>query len=271
MKLDLHIHSTYSDGLFNIEQIVEKAIINNINGIAIADHDNNDSWKEIDIKKFKIPVFKAVEISTNYNNELIHILGYYLNNDSNYSELSNKLKEIQIQRKERVTKIISKLENFDIFIKYEDVLKYSDGSVSRPHIAKAILNKYPNRGYTFDNLFDSYLGNDKPAYIKMEEFNVKDAVDLLHRNNCIVVLAHPWFIKKNDYKELFLFNFDGIECDITGLIENTSQYLEFAKNNNLLVTAGSDFHGIKVQEQVGVNAIGNKYSKIFLDKINCYK
>lgn len=267
-KFDLHVHSTYSDGSLNIKQIVDRAILNKLDVIAITDHDNNESWKEIDTSSFKIPVLKGVEMSTTYMKDSVHILGYYLNNNGDYSELTNRLIDIQEKRKERVVKIISKLEQFDIYIKYEDVIKYADGAVARPHIAKAILEKYTDRGYTFEGLFEQYLGNDKPAYVKIEEFSSKDAIDLLHRNNCIAVLAHPWLISKFDYKEIKPLGIDGIECDIAGNLENSRQYFDFAKKNNLIITAGSDFHGPDILYEIGSNYIEGEYAISFLNKVN---
>lgn len=267
-KLDLHIHSTYSDGSLIIQQIVDRAIANNIEGVAIADHDNNESWEEINKRNFNIPVLKGVEISTTYKKDLVHILGYYLNDGGNYSELTEKLIEIQEQRKRRVIEIINKLKQFDILIEYEDVMKYADGAVSRPHIVRAILDKYKDRGYTFESIFDDFLGKDKPAYVEVEEFSTIDAIELLHENHCIAVLAHPWLINKFDFRESTLLGIDGIECDMTGEIENSKQYLDFARENNLIITAGSDFHGSDISNEIGSNYIEKELAESFLAKTN---
>lgn len=270
-KMDLHIHSLNSDGFLTIPQIVDRAVLNNLKYIAITDHDDNKSWKEIDASSFKILVFKGVEISTTYKNDVVHVLGYYLNDGGKYDKLTKKLLEIQKERKKRVIEIIKKLEQFDIFIEYKDVIKFADGVVARPHIVRAILEKYTDRKYTSDKLFEKYLGNDKPAYVEIKEFSVKDAVKLLHKNHCIAVLAHPWLIKKFDYKELFIFGLDGIECDIAGIYKNSKQYLNFAKKNKLLITAGSDFHGEDISHEIGSNYIRGKRTVLFLKKINISK
>lgn len=267
-KLDLHIHSTYSDGSLTIKEIVDKAIISGMSRIAITDHDSIESWKEIDNGNFAIPVIKGVEISTRYKNDVVHILGYYLNDNGEYFGLINKLNEICEQRKNRVKDIIKKLDEFNIHITYEDVMKHADGAVARPHIVKAILEKYTDRGYTFDNLFENYLGNDKPAYIELKEFNSFEAINLLHENHCIAVLAHPWSIKKFDYRELLSFGIDGLECDMTKVVEDSKKYLEFAEDNNLIVTAGSDFHVPYIFNEIGYNYIEKDRAKSFLFKIN---
>ena len=267
-KLDLHMHSTYSDGTLTIKELVDKAGSYKMSGIAITDHDNIESWKEIDNNNFNIYVIKGVEISTRYKNDVVHILGYYLNDNGEYTGLINKLNEICEQRKNRVKEIIKKLESFNIIITYDEVMKHADGAVARPHIVKAILEKYTDRGYTFDSLFEDYLGNDKPAYIELKEFGSYEAINLLHENHCIAVLAHPWSIKKFDYKEILQYGLDGLECDMTYAVVDSRKYLEFAKENNLIVTAGSDFHIPDIFNEIGYNYIEKEYSKLFLSRIN---
>ena len=210
LKYDLHTHTSYSDGDLNISGNVENAIKLGLDGIAITDHDNIDGWEEIDNNSYKIDVIKGVELSTYYKGDSVHILGYYLNDNGDYSELDEFLKNTREERLVRVKKIIELLKQYDINVTYEEILKEADGAVARPHIVKAIMKKYPERGYTSNYLFDNYLGNDKPCFLPVNYFDTRDAIELLKRNHCLVVVAHPLLINKFNYQELAKYNIDGI-------------------------------------------------------------
>ena len=267
MKLDLHTHTIYSDGELTVEESVEKARKLGLDGIAITDHDNIDSWKDIDnIDDFI--VIKGVELSTYYNNENIHLLGYYLNNNKNYEELDNYLKELRIKRKERIKEIINKLKQFKIELTEEEILVEADGAVGRPHVAKAIMKKYPEREYTKDYIFDNYIGNGKPAYVPTFNFQTIDAIKMLKRNNCIAVIAHPLIIRKFDYKKLLKLNIDGIEVFYPYDNKSYKEVLKEAKKHKLLITGGSDFHGPNVRDTLGEEYLKDEYVELFLKKIN---
>ncbi len=270
VKYDLHSHTIYSDGEFTVEGNVNRAISLGLDGIAISDHDNIDSWKDIDNKKFDIPVIKALELSTFTNGENVHVLGYYLNDNGDYSELDNFLKEMRENRDKRVYRIIDLLKQLDINVTYENIIKYADGSVGRPHVAKAIIEAYPERNYTIDEIFDNFIGDGKPAYVPSSNLDTKDAIDILHRNHCIAVLAHPLLIdnKKVNYKDLLNYPFDGVECFYPYKDESYQEVLDIANEKNLLVTGGSDFHGPNVRDTMGLEYNRDHYLERFLKRIN---
>ena len=122
MKLDLHTHTKHSDGELSVKGNIERAKELGLNGIAITDHDNIDSWKEID-KINDFLVIKGVELSTFYKNENIHLLGYYLNNNESYDELEEFLNDLRSERKERINKMIKLLKQFKIELTEEEILK----------------------------------------------------------------------------------------------------------------------------------------------------
>ncbi len=268
--MDLHIHTNNSDGELTIIEMLEKAVLDNYRAIAITDHDNIDSWEKIDDYK-KIIGIKGVELSTFYKNESVHILGYYLNNNGSYEGLKNKLRELREKRKNRVYKMIQLLHQFDIYLTYDEIAKLADGVIARPHVACAIVEKYPNREYTKQYIFDNFIGDDKPAYVPVDEFSTSDAIKLLHDNNCIAVLAHPLYIKKFNYQEIKELGIDGIECFYAYHDIDDSEYkkvLKFAKSNNLLVTGGSDFHGPNTRNTFKEAYLEGEYEDIFLQAIN---
>ena len=110
IKYDLHTHTCYSDGDLDILGNVKNAIKLGLDGIAITDHDNIDGWEDIDNNSYKIDVIKGVELSTYYKGDSVHVLGYYLNDGGDYSELDNFLKKTREDRLIRVKKIIDLLK-----------------------------------------------------------------------------------------------------------------------------------------------------------------
>ena len=268
LKYDLHTHTNYSDGDLDILGNVKNAYKLGLDGIAITDHDNIDSWEEIDNNNYPIDVIKGVELSTYYKGDSVHILGYYLNDNGDYSELDEFLKKTREERLVRVKKIIELLKKYDINVTYEEIIKEADGAVARPHIVKAIIKKYPERGYTSDYLFDNYLGNDMPCYVPVNYFDTKDAIDLLKRNHCLVVVAHPLLINKFNYQELVKFGIDGIEAVYNYSKDIKNDILSFTLNNKLVVTGGSDYHGPETRDSMGNAYLEDKYVFNFLNKIN---
>lgn len=272
MKYDLHTHTSFSDGEKTVAGNVERAIELGLDGIAICDHDNIESWDVIDNESFAIPVIKGVELSTYTNGTSVHVLGYYKNDDGDYSELAKYLRDMKERRKQRILKMIELLKQFDIDITYESVAKFANGSIGRPHIAKAIMEKYPERNYTIDQIFDLYINDGKPAYVRTYNLETKDAIKLLHDNHCLVVLAHPLLIDpaKCSYKELLDEGFDGVEVFYAYLTENNRYQLVYqeAEKKGLLMTGGSDYHGPKVKDTMGRAYLKDERVEEFLKSIN---
>lgn len=268
LKYDLHTHTCYSDGDLDILGNVKNAIKLGLDGIAITDHDNIDGWEDIDNNSYKIDVIKGVELSTYYKGDSVHVLGYYLNDGGDYSELDSFLKKTREDRLIRVKKIIDLLKKYDINVTYEEIIAEADGAVARPHIAKAIMKKYPERGYTSNYLFENYIGNDKPCYVPVNHYDTRDAIELLKRNHCLVVIAHPLLITKFNYQELVKYNIDGIEAIYNYQDNIKNDVLNFTLNNKLIVTGGSDYHGPVTRDSMGSIYLEDKYVNLFLSKIN---
>jgi hypothetical protein len=242
--VDLHIHTTCSDGLLRPEEVVYKAKELELAAIGIADHDAVDGVEKALLtgSEIGIEVVPAVELSCIHNSNDIHILGYYI--DYKNSELLEFLGSVQKQRLERAHKIVGKLSEQGVNIDVERVLEFSTGaSVGRPHIAQALLES----GYvaTFNEAFWKFIGYHCPAYVPKMEINPKQAIELIKRFSGISVLAHPGSYRQDDIIYAL------IEAGIAGLevwhpehSESASEhYLEIAQKNGLVVTGGSDCHG----------------------------
>ena len=270
-KVDFHVHTNFSDGLLSPKDVVKRA---SNNGVAITDHDTIDGISEAieESKLHNIKIIPGIELSTNYNGESIHVLGYFKDNSYKEKEFVEFLDKIKNRRIHRAKEMIQKLKDiFNIEIKFEDVIKYGENVVARPHIAKAIIDAgYP---YTQDYIFDNFIGKGKPAYIETTKITVKEGVDLLHKYNAIVFLAHPILINNSNISDFLQFNFDGIE-GVYFLNSKTQEkeLLDFANKNNLLVSAGSDCHGDFINDtrhgDIGDMNLDENYINLILEKLN---
>lgn len=267
MKADLHNHTTHSDGNFNVKQLIEYASTKELDLIAITDHDSVGSYDEIQNLKGDLKVITGIELSTDSNNEDVHILGYFYNNEAPTDAVKLYLKDMKEKRKTRVIEIISKLkEHFDIEITYEDVIKLADGTVGRPHIAWAIEQKY---GTSFTETFEKYIGNDQKAYVPTAKFTTKEVIDFMKKNNVMTVIAHPKLLKKNDVESIIKLGVDGIEVIYPlHTKEDEQEYRDLAKKYNLIITGGSDFHKLNNSSEIGTSVLKKEELNVFLKKLN---
>lgn len=245
IKVDFHIHTSCSDGVLSPIEVIRRANANSVKYLAITDHDtlSGISTAIEEAKKYNIKIIPGIELSTQHNDESIHILGFF--KDANYKNknLIKELEEIKNHRVIRAKKIIEKLKNnFNINIDFEQILKSSKDTVARPHIARAIINA----GYNFDfeYIFNNFIGKDCKAYVPTLKLSTIDGIKLLKKYNCITTLAHPKLISNTNINEFLNMNLDGIEAIyFQNTLEETLNFIEFANKNNLLITSGSDFHG----------------------------
>ena len=190
-KVDLHIHSTASDGRLNPADIVRQAAERELSVIAIADHDTVDGIAPaIEAAKAfpKLKVIPAIELSTDVPQGEVHVLGYFI--DYADREFHVILERMRHSRLYRARGMIAKLKNLGIHIDWERVQEIAgEGSIGRPHIAQAMLEK----GYitSFKEAFDKYISRDGPAYVEREKMTPVEAVELLLQVNGLPVLAHP--------------------------------------------------------------------------------
>lgn len=244
-KVDFHVHTSASDGVISPKKVVDRAYKNGVSILAITDHDTVNGLPEaINEAKIKdIKLIPAVEFSCNHNNESIHLLGFFKDDSYKSKEFLEILDSIKRRRILRAEEMVKKLYDiFEIKIDFKDVLKYGESVIARPHIAKAIMDAgYP---YTQDYIFDNFIGKDRPAYVPTNKITIKEGIDILHKFNAIVVLAHPILIKNSPLEEFLKFDLDGIEAVyFLNSKEDEEFLLSFAREHNLLVTAGSDCHG----------------------------
>lgn len=244
-NIDLHIHSTNSDGLLTVAQIFEEAKKKGLKAISITDHDCVYGVKEamIEAEKQEIEFVSGIEISSYYKNYDIHILGYFI--DSKNSDLLEFQEIYKTSRYDRAVKMIAMLNEDGYKITIEDVLEFVDkGIVGRPHIAKALLEK--GYAYNFKDAFDSFIGNNSKYYVKKKEQTPKDAIDLIHNAGGLAFLAHPMYLKNdiNTIKHVISCGVDGLETTYPLHKNSDIKFFQnIVKSNGLLQSGGSDCHG----------------------------
>ena len=247
--IDLHVHSTFSDGTLTPSELVELALKSNLEAFALTDHDTIDGIGEaLSAAKGKdIEVVPGIEFSTEYKGKDIHILGYYINPCN--ETFNKKIVEFKNSREIRNQKMCKKLKELGIDIDYDSFCAlFPDSVITRAHYAKYMINK----GYikSIDEAFDKYIGDDAPGFVPREKITPAKAVSLILECGGIPVLAHPILYKYSDsaletlVSELQRAGLKGIET-IYSTYSNSDEKLirKLASKYRLLITGGSDFHG----------------------------
>ncbi len=252
MKIDLHIHTTYSDGTFSPEMVVDTAVDCGLDVIALTDHDNVLSHKVAGdyIKKnnIKLEILPGVEINTIYKGYEVHILGYFM--DTNNHDFQNLMKAQQEARVKQTREIIELLnKKAGIKIKFEDIkaLVAEGGSIGRPHIARAITNAGGVNNVM--EAYAKYINDESNVYVQRKTVSPHDACEIMYDAGGIPVFAHPIDVEISDEltKELVSYGLRGIEAyhrkHSPAMIEH---YSSLAEKYGLIITGGSDFHAPSV-------------------------
>ena len=261
MPSDLHTHTTCSDGVFSPEELLEAAKAAGLSYIAITDHDTVDGicqLYESGLYPAKgIKVIPGIEFSAHHEVSQIHILGY--NMDMYNRELQDKLNDVVEGRWTRFSSMIKKLQDLGYTIKEADVLKIAGDStaISRSHIAQNLV-----RMGVFSSVkeaFDVVLEKGRPAYVGHYRMSPTEIIDLIKRCGGTPVLAHPKLVGDDELvEEMLRSGIEGIEAYYPRHDEeDTKRYLAMADKYHLMVTGGSDFHGIATRfpEKLGIFTI----------------
>ena len=254
-RVDLHIHSTASDGKLTPAEVVGEAAAKGLSFIALADHDTVDGIAAAKKAAQSFPdltVIPAIEISTDIPQGEVHVLGYFI--DYTDPELLAKLEDFKNSRLRRAEKMVAKLADLGVPVAWERVLELAGTStIGRPHIAQAMLEK----GHipSFKEAFDEYLGHGKPAYVEREKMLPAEAVGIIIKARGLAVLAHPLTTEDPEglIAELKPAGLVGLEAYYKDYsVEEIEGLLAMAQKHGLIATGGSDFHGIEPVEETAI-------------------
>lgn len=240
--LELHCHTTCSDGTLTPTQLVQAAVGAGVRALAITDHDTVSGWEEAiaAAQPYNLEIVPGVELSTVHNNCSLHILGFYPDAQKLIAPLSERIEG----RKRRAQEMVAKLASLGYSISLPEL---GEGvSPSRPHIARALVNA----GYvrSAEEAFDRLLGDNGPAYVHYEKFSIAEGVALLRNCGAVPVWAHPYLFRGGAVdevlKELVDVGLMGIEVYHPNHSPKQIKKLEeWCANYGLLMTGGSDYHG----------------------------
>jgi hypothetical protein len=253
-RVDLHLHTTASDGVYRPARVVAMAARRGLRVIAITDHDSTEGLDEAlaAAQKWEIELIPAVELSTDVPEGEVHILGYFIDwHDQELQEILTRLRE---SRLERARKMVERLAALGAPISFERVLELAGkGSVGRPHVAKALVRA--GHVVTVREAFDRYIRRNGPAYVERYRLTPVEAVRIIRRASGLSVLAHPLVPDDNGVlrelpplesflPELCAAGLVGLEAYYTSYPPTVTEGLiGLAAKFGLIVTGGSDFHG----------------------------
>jgi predicted metal-dependent phosphoesterase TrpH len=244
---DLHCHTTCSDGSVEPQELLRLAKEKGLLGLSITDHDTIEAYNHVEslANELQIDLISGVEFSSHFNDVSIHILAYAFS--INNPEILNFCSKHLLRRRERNLMILEKLKKNNIFIEEEDLVinaKNAPICVGRPHIAHAMVKK----GYvlSINDAFNRYIGEDGPCYHAGPRFSVEETLDVIKKAGGLAVIAHPHLIHNSKVEEALIdLPFDGIEVFYARFTEGqNNKWLQVALKKDLLVTGGSDFHGL---------------------------
>lgn len=249
--VDLHAHTTASDGTLTPVELVREAARRGVRVLAITDHDSTEGVPPALAAAREHPpiqIVPGIEINTEVTGAEVHVLGYFLDYAAEW--LRDLLREFREERAARVYRIAERLAELNLPIDPAEVLALvREGSAGRPHVAQVMVQK----GYVVSvkEAFDRYLRAGGPAYVSHRKLGVRDACALIRRAGGVAVMAHPGF---QDGSEALIRELagegllEGVECYYAEHTpEQTARFVGLCREFGLVTTGGSDFHGPAVR------------------------
>ncbi|HIE44064.1 MAG TPA: PHP domain-containing protein [Candidatus Omnitrophica bacterium] len=246
---DLHLHTIYSDGEYTPEEAVQISLSLGFRAISVTDHDTVKAIPLIaEEARGKLEVIPGVELSAEGRGEEVHITGLLI--DYRDPTLLKTLEELSHARRERMCKMLDRLKEMGMPIEMKEVGEFIKGEIiGRMHLAQAMEKK----GYVKDiwEAFDNFIGDGKPAYVRRERLKLDETISLIKKTGGIPVLAHPQLLRdKSIIPHLVKEGLEGIEVYHPDHGENPSSvFLKIAKRYNLLLSGGSDCHGLAKEQR----------------------
>ncbi|NLZ94129.1 MAG: PHP domain-containing protein [Firmicutes bacterium] len=254
---DMHVHTTASDGMLSPKEVVKLAAKKGLTALAITDHDTVDGIQEAQAvgHKMGIEIWPGVELSTEYHDKEIHLLGLGIEPSSN--SLYTLLNMLRESRFERMKKIVTNLRGMGYKICMEEVLQQAGNAApGRPHVARVLVKK----GYmaSVSEAFATLLERGLPAYVERYKLSPKAAIAAIRAAGGVACWAHPGLVKEDFLLTTFIENgLQGLEVFHSDhSYSEEKKYLHLAQQYKLLISGGSDFHGKEVDRTRDLAAFG---------------
>jgi predicted metal-dependent phosphoesterase TrpH len=245
--VDLHTHSTASDGIYSPTELLSHAHEAGLKVMALTDHDSTNGLDEAQeaARQYDIDLLPGIELNTDFSGGEVHVLGYFL--EHKRPAFQHILQSLRNAREHRGQRMVEQLNEAGIHITWERVREIAQGSVGRPHVARALLEA----GYvqSIPEAFEKYIGNGQVGYVPRYKLAPIDAVRLIASANGLPVVAHPY--DHPGIARLQEWLPDLCKAGLVGLetyygyysTEQETTLLQLAKIYGLIPTGGSDFHG----------------------------
>ena len=261
--IDLHSHTTASDGTFSPAQLVNEAGRAGVRILGITDHDTFSGYDQALplAQQVGLELVCGIELSTKLHGHSVHLLGYFLNLSADgLGDFRTWIGELQASRRDRNVRLIARLRELGVDITLEEVQAHGGEMTGRPHFAQLLIEK----GYVknMQQAFDDYLDESAKGYVTRREPQFAEAVQHIRGAGGIASLAHPIRLREDFaaiLPELCAAGLNAIEAYHSDHSpEQTALYLQLARHQGLLVTGGSDFHGaVKPEIRLGTGRGGN--------------
>jgi predicted metal-dependent phosphoesterase TrpH len=265
---DLHLHTKFSDGTYTPEELAEQALQHQLKAIALTDHDSLEGCQRMAAAcaRLGIEFIPASELTADMNEKELHILGYFL--DSENQKLQSALAKFQGVRQNRIHQMVERLNEIGIPMPATAVFELAQcQSPGRPHVARALVRE----GFcgSLDEAFERYLKKGQPAWVPKFKMSAPDAIELIHQAGGLASMAHPGLTRADELlPALVAAGLDALECVHTKHSPTMERhYFSLAQTHGLLVTGGSDCHGLsKGKPLIGTKKIPYHYVELLKEK-----
>ena len=263
--IDLHLHTTCSDGKKSPEELLDLVRRSGVAAFAVTDHDTLDGYRQVAamLQEGDPELIPGIELSARIGERDVHLLAYLF--DPDHKELNRQIEDFRQKRERRGRKIVEKLEELGLKVPFEKVQEAAgDGVIGRPHIAEAMVAA--GAVHHYEEAFRKYISNAGPAYVAKAKMTPEEAIALTHDAGGVAVLAHPFIDDMYEHLPMLVeLGLDGIEIyHYSHTAGDVERVRELAVRYDLLPSGGSDFHGRESRSAI----IGSdKVPMAFLDAL----
>lgn len=257
VEIDLHLHTTASDGTLTPRQLIDQVATTSLRVVAVTDHDSTNGLNEAieaSAAHPQLTVIPGIELGTSDEESELHLLGYFIDPDN--TVMQSKLEQFRVERVEAARAMVNRLAEIKRPVSWERVVEMASGSVGRPHIARAMVEA--GHVETVAEAFDRYIGEKGVARVPRPKLHPVAALEMIHAAGGIGVIAHPRTVNKLDnlVKQLVDVGLAGIEVYAEKYAsDRRDEYLDIATRYDLVPSGGTDYHalGAKNETTPGTN------------------